>query len=392
MSGSGSERTRIVHAGRTPERQAGAVNPPVYHASTILFPTVADLLAPPKHPLETVRYGRRGTPSTFAFQEAVAELEGGDRCLSYPSGLAAITGTFLAFLETGDHVLIADTVYGPTRAVANGLLARMGVETTFYDPAVGSGIADLIRPETKLVFTEAPGSLTFEMMDIPAVAAAARARGVTVAMDNTWASPHFFKPFDHGVDVAIQAATKYIVGHSDAMLGTVTVKDSHFEPLYKAWEQLGYAAAPDDIYLAQRGLRTLAVRLDQHQKTALELARWFQSRPEVERVLYPALETDPGHAIWKRDFLGASGLFGVVLKPVSREALAAMLDNMAYFAMGYSWGGYESLMIPAFPQKLRTATRWDADGPLLRIHAGLEDVADLIGDLEAGFARLAAAG
>jgi cystathionine beta-lyase len=380
------DATLVTVAGRDPERQHGVVNPPVYHASTILFPSVAALEA--ARPRQGTYYGRYGTPTTAALEEAVAELEGGHRSIVVGSGKTAITSMMLALLRAGDHVLVADTVYGPTRHFCTGTLARYGVATTFYDPGLGAGIAELIRPETRLVFTESPGSLTFEMQDTPAIAAAAHARGCLVAMDNTWASPLFCKPFQLGVDISIQAATKYIGGHSDLMMGVVTATEAAYEQLWRGMLEVATASAPDDCYLALRGLRTLAARLERHQRSALVVAEWLAARPEVRKVLYPALPTDPGHAIWKRDFSGASGLFGLVLEPCSKAALAAMLDGMQLFGMGYSWGGYESLLIPTRPETSRTATPWTEDGPTLRIHVGLEDPTDLLRDLEAGFTRL----
>jgi cystathionine beta-lyase len=380
------DATRVTVAGRDPERQHGVVNPPVYRASTILFPSVAALEA--AKPRQGTYYGRYGTPTTAALEEALAELEGGHRAIVVGSGKTAITSMLLALLRAGDHLLVADTVYGPTRQFCAGTLARFGVATTFYDPLIGAGIAELIRPETQLVFTESPGSLTFEMQDTPAIAAAAHARGCLVAMDNTWASPLFCKPFELGVDISVQAATKYVGGHSDLMMGVVTATEAAYDRLWRGMLEVATASAPDDCYLALRGLRTLAARLERHQRSALLVAEWLAGRAEVRKVLYPALPDDPGHAIWKRDFRGASGLFGLILEPCSKTAVTAMLDGMELFGMGYSWGGYESLLIPTRPETSRTATPWTEDGPTLRIHVGLEDHGDLIRDLEAGFARL----
>lgn len=385
--------TLITHAGNRPADHHGIVNPPVYHASTILFPTVAALEDSVRHLDDPgrVHYGRYGTPTTFAFEQAVAQLEGGGQAIALPSGLAAITVALTAFLKAGDHLLMVDTVYGPARKFCDGLLTRFGVETSYYDPAAGAGIAESLRQNTRVVYLEAPGSLTFEMQDVKAIAAAAHAAGAVVVMDNTWATPLFFKPFRYGVDVTVHAATKYIVGHSDAMLGIVVTRDELFRTLKATAHGFGHAAAPDDCYLGLRGLRTLAVRLRRHQENGLALARWLRQRPEVARVLHPALEDDPGHRLWKQYFTGASGLFGVVLKPVAKAALAAMLDGMTLFGMGFSWGGYESLILPVRPEAVRSATSWNATGPTLRIHAGLEDPQDLIADLERGFDRLNAA-
>ncbi len=385
--------TLLVTEGRDPESHSGSVNPPVYHASTILFPSLAAQDAAEKNRYETIYYSRHGTPTTFALQDAVAKIEGGAKGQVAPSGVAAIATALTAFLQQGEHVLVPDNAYGPTRAFCDKSLSRMGVEVTYYDPLVGADIAGLIRDNTKVVFTESPGSLTFEVQDIPAIAEAAHAHGAVLIHDNTWASPLLFKSFEHGVDVSVHSATKYILGHSDAMLGvTVTTADAYL-PLKRNTALFGQCAGPDDVFLALRGLRTLSVRMARHQENATVVARWLQSRPEVDRVLYPALEDDPGHTLWKRDFRGASGLFGVVLaRPFERPALAAMLDNMTLFGMGFSWGGFESLMTLSDLSHERTTTRWDAPGPLLRLHIGLEDTDDLIADLEAGFARLTAAG
>lgn len=384
--------TLLVSTGRDPRANHGVVNPPVYHASTIVFPTVAELHASQKQrdPKKT-RYGRHGTPTTFALEEAVAALEGGAQTITLGSGVAAITATLTAFVKSGDHLLVVDSVYGPTRRFCETVLKRFGVSTTYYDPRIGAGIAKLIQPNTRLIFLEAPGSLTFEMQDVPAITAAARQAKVVTAMDNTWATPLFFRPLAHGVDVSILSATKYIAGHSDLMMGLITTTADAYLPVRRAVEDLGGSAAPDDCYLALRGLRTLSVRLERHQQNGLKLARWFQARPEVARVLHPGLPDDPGHALWRRDFAGASGLFGMELKPVPEKAVEAMLDGLELFGMGYSWGGFESLILPTDPRPYRSAVPWTAAGPLIRVHAGLEDPEDLIADLEAGFARLRAA-
>jgi cysteine-S-conjugate beta-lyase len=389
------EETTIIHAGRHPERHEGAVNPPVFHASTVLSKSVEEHRRRRREwqeDLPVTFYGRFGTPTTHALQEALTTLEGGYRCVLYPSGLAACAGALLAYVSSGDHVLMADTVYGPTRALAGGILKRFGVAATFFDPLVGRGIESLMRPETRVVYLESPGSLTFEVQDVPAIAEVARRRGVTVIMDNTWGTPVFFKPFAHGVDVSVQSATKYIVGHADAMLGAVTCTREAWPRLKSSTYELGQTAGPEDVYLAQRGLRTLAVRLKAHWQAAVSLAEWIARQREVERVLYPALPGDPGHAIWKRDFTGACGLFGVVLKEgMSEKALAAMIDGLELYGIGSSWGGYESLIVPFDPREARTATQWPHKGPCFRIHAGLESVDDLIADLDAGFGRLRAA-
>ncbi|HVH77548.1 MAG TPA: cystathionine beta-lyase [Stellaceae bacterium] len=382
--------TLIAHLGRHPEAQHGAVNPPVYHASTILSANMAEWEAKrdPKKRFDVVRYGLLGTPTTFALEEALAKIEGGWRAMLMSSGLAAITAPLQALLAQGDHLLMADSCYGPARNFCDKVLSRCGVETTYYDPLVGEGIARLMRPNTKVVYLESPGSLTFEVQDVPAIAAAAHKKGAKVLMDNTWGTPLFFRSFEHGVDVSIHAATKYIVGHSDAMLGAVVTNEENWLPVRTAAADLGHCAGPDDVYLALRGLRTMSVRLERQQKNALTVARWLQTRPEVSRVLYPALPEDPGHALWKRDFLGAASLFGVVLRPVAQEAVYAMIDALDLFGIGASWGGFESLIQPNHPERIRTATRWQAEGPCVRLHIGLEDPEDLIADLAQGFARL----
>jgi cystathionine beta-lyase len=387
------DATRATHAGRRPHENHGVVNPPVYHASPILSPTLAAL-----RELDAVEdadgttYGVHGTPGTFAFEEAVAALEGGFRTRLASTGLLACAAPLLCYLSAGDHLLMVDTCYGPTRRFCNKMLKRMGIETTFYDPLIGGAIRDLIRPETKVVFTESPGSLTFEVQDIPAIVAEAKQRGCIVMMDNTWASPLYFKPLEHGVDVSINAVTKYISGHSDLVMGAVTTTEQAYPPLREGWKQMGLNGSPDDTYLAMRGLRTLAVRMPQHWKNGLILAEWLAGRTEVAEVLHPALPGAPGHDLWKRDFLGASSLFGYVLHPeFSSEAqLAALHDGLELFGMGASWGGFESLMKPSkipygaifWPRPGRP------QGQLIRIHAGLEDTGDLIADLDAGFARM----
>jgi len=384
--------TRVVHSGSHPGEQHGAVNPPVYHASTILSATVAEWQEQGRQRARDVvgtYYGRIGTPTTHALEEALTELEGGHRTLLYPSGLAACTGALSSFLRAGDHALIADCVYGPTRHFAEAFLSRFGVQTEYFDPLIGAGIAARMRPNTRVVYLESPGSHSFEVQDVPAIAAAAHAAGAVVLLDNTWATPLYFKAFQHGVDVSVQAATKYIVGHSDAMLGSVTASEAHWPALRDTYVQLGFSAAPDDVYLGLRGLRTLAIRLQRHWDTGVRLAQWIASQPEVERVLHPALPDDPGHALWRRDFRGASGLFGVRLKAaVPQRALHALIDSLRLFGLGASWGGFESLVIPTDLRKVRTAVPWTHAGPAFRVHAGLEAAEDLIADLERGFGQL----
>jgi cystathionine beta-lyase len=383
------KETVLATAGRDTKAQKGFVNPPVVHGSTVLYPTADDLHA---HRGE-YQYGRRGTPTTKALQEAMIALEGA-QCAGVgiaPSGLAAITTTLLAVLKAGDHLLVCDNAYRPTRNFCNGVLARYGVETTYFDPLIGSGIGQLFKANTRAVLVEAPGSQSFEMPDIPVIASVAQARGALVIDDNTWATPLFHRSLDQGVDISIQAATKYIGGHSDIMFGTISANSKAWPMVADAIQLLGVCAGPDDVFLAIRGLRTLAVRLAQHYRSGLEIARWLGKRPEVNRVLHPALETDPGHAIWKRDFTGASGLFSVVLNPATQNAVDALLNSLELFGMGYSWGGFESLIIPFDCASYRTATQWQPGGPSLRLHVGLENVEDLKTDLARGFAAFNAA-
>ncbi|HRX36638.1 MAG TPA: cystathionine beta-lyase [Aestuariivirga sp.] len=376
-----SPQTRLVAAGRD-YAEHGFVNPAVYHGSTVLFPS-AHALHDRSQPYV---YGRRGTPTSRAVEDAVALVEGGHKAKVTPSGMAAISTALLAFLKTGDHLLMVDTVYNPARQFCDGLLKGLGVETTYYDPLIGRGIAGLIRPNTRVVYCESPGSQTMEVQDIPAIVEAAHKAGALVIFDNTWGAGHYFKAFEHGCDISIQAATKYLVGHSDAMMGTVTCTAETWPQLKESYEQMGMFAGPDDMYLTLRGIHTLDVRLERHMKNAIKVAEWLRGRTEVETVLYPALSNAPGHDLWKRDFKGACGLFSIVLKPCSREAVAAFLDRLTLFGMGYSWGGYESLAIPFVP--VRTATEWTAHVPGLRFHIGLEAADDLIADLAEGFAAL----
>jgi cysteine-S-conjugate beta-lyase len=386
--------TKAIHLGRHPERFEGAVNTPVFRASTILSETVAEWEQKKRDRAGEkpgTYYGLMGTPTKHLLEEALAELEGGYKCQIYPSGLAACTIPLLGYVSAGDHVLVTDSVYGPTRRFCDQQLKRLGVTTTYYDPRIGSGIAGLMQPNTRLVFVESPGSLTFEMQDIPAIAAAAHERGAVVMMDNTWGTPLYFKPFEHGVDVSIQATTKYVVGHSDVIMGSVTCTKAAWPALKAVTTDYGQTAAPDDCYLAARGLRTMAMRLERHWQSGVALAQWIAARPEVERVLHPALPGDPGHALWKRDFRGACGLFGVVLKPMRVEARDALLDALELYGIGASWGGFESLAMPFDLKGMRSATRWPDAGPCFRIHAGLEHIDDLIADMAQGFTRLRAA-
>jgi cystathionine beta-lyase len=382
--------TRLVTGGRQPSAYHGFVNPPVYHASTVLYPSAEDFIARRSRFV----YGRRGTPTSEALESALRELEGPD-CVGVallPSGLAAISTALLSLLNAGDHLLVTDNVYEPTRKFCNGVLTRYGITTTYFDPLIGAGIAELMRPNTRAVFIESPGSLSFEISDVPAIAAAAHAKGAMVLMDNTWATPLYFRALEKGIDLSIQAGTKYIGGHSDVMLGAVSANEAAWARLRDTSHLLGLCVGPDDMYLGLRGLRTLGVRLAQHHSAGIKVARWLERRPEVVRVLHPALESFPGYAVWRRDFSGACGLFSFVFKPVPEKSVHAFLNELRLFGIGASWGAFESLAIPFDCSKVRTATRWAPGGPTVRLHIGLEDVDDLIGDLERGFAALAADG
>ncbi len=374
--------TIATHVGRMSREHFGVVNTPVYRASTILYRNLASVESGDAPYI----YGRLGTPTSRSLEEAVTALEGGVRTVLCPSGTNAITTAILSVCSAGDHLLMTDNCYGPTRSFCEKSLTRLGVETSFYDPLTGGNIEELFRSNTRAVFCESPGSLTFEVQDVPAIAHVAHARGASVLLDNTWATPLYFDAFAHGADLSIQAVTKYVGGHADVMLGYVTANTTHAEQLADTHSGLGLYASGDDCFLALRGLRTMPVRLKCHEETGIKLARWLDSRSEVTRVLHPALESNPGHPIWKRDFTGASGLFGVELAPVTKAALAAFFDGLECFGIGYSWGGYESLIVPAHFH--RSVRPFPARGPLLRVHAGLEDPNDLLADLENGFERM----
>ena len=380
--GKESKDTALTRLGRESAHHYGAVNTPVYRASTILYPDVAALDARAM----AFGYGRRGNPTVRSFEDAIGALEGASRVALVPSGLSAATSALTAVLSAGDHLLMVDSCYGPTRSFCDNVLKRFGIETTYYDPLIGAGVAALFKPNTRAVFCESPGSLTFEVQDVPAIATAAHAHGAAVLLDNTWATPLYFNALAHGVDLSIQAVTKYIGGHADVMMGYIAANESYAERLTAYHNTAGLYVSGDDCFLALRGLRTLSVRLQRHQATATALARWLQDRPEVSRVLYPPLQGDPGHALWTRDFTGGCGLFGVVLKSVRKRAVDALIDGLKHFGIGFSWGGYESLIVPSHLH--RTAAPFKAEGPLIRIHAGLEDPADLITDLTEGFGRL----
>ena len=375
--------TRLAHAGNDPADYYGFVNPPVVHASTVLFPNAATM----ENRAQKYTYGTRGTPTTDALCAAIDELEGSAGTILVPSGLAAVTVPFLAYLSAGDHALIVDSVYHPTRHFCDTMLKRLGVTVEYYDPMIGAGIEALIKPNTKLVHTEAPGSNTFEMQDIPAIAAAAHKHGAVVTMDNTWATPLYFRPLDFGVDVSIHAATKYPAGHSDVLFGTVSANATHWEQLLEAQITLGTCASPDDSYQVLRGLRTMGVRLERHQESALELARWLEGVDGVSRVLHPALPSFPGHDLWKRDFKGASGIFSIVLDGVAADRhkakAHAFLDALGLFGLGYSWGGFECLAVHVNLSDRRVA-KGPTEGPVLRLQIGLEDVKDIRADIERG--------
>ncbi len=378
------QATRLVGAGRDPSEQFGYVNTPIYRGSTVLYPDAENFLKRNAR----FTYGTKGTPTTNSLEVAWSELSGAAGTVLVPSGLAAIVVALFSCLKAGDHMLVPDSVYRPTRNFCDTVLKKFGVETTYYDPLVGADIGKLFKPNTRAVFTEAPGSLSFEMQDIPAIAKAAHARDAIVLMDNTWATPLFFPPHERGVDIAIEAGTKYLGGHSDLLMGLVSANDHCWKDLRTTFDTMAICTGPEDAFLALRGLRTMRVRLLHHQQSALTVAKWFAARPEVARVLHPALESDPGHAIWKRDFLGASGLFSIVLKPVPDAAAHVFINALTLFGIGASWGGFESLAIPFDCAQFRTATKWNAEGPCIRFHIGLEDVGDLIADLEQAFVAM----
>jgi cystathionine beta-lyase len=379
--------TLLARTGRDPARYQGMVNTPVFRTSTVIFPDRETYEARGGDDYKKVRYGLSGTPTTFALEEAVAQMEGGHAAVALPSGLAAIAVALWAFLKSGDHLLVPDPVYAPTRTFCDRRLEPNGIEIEYYDPLIGAGIGKLIKPNTRAIFCEAPGSLTFEMQDIPAIAAVAHARGIPVLADTTWGTPYFFRSFEKGVDVSIHAATKYIAGHSDVVMGMIVANERHWLTVRRAVADYGYGVSPDDCYLALRGFRTIGVRMKQQMVNALKVARWLQSRREVKRVIYPALEGDSGHALWKRDFSGAASLFSFVLTAGEQQA-TAFLNALELFGIGSSWGGFESLAIVAQIAQYRTATTWEPGGPTIRLHIGLEDPDDLIADLERGFAAL----
>ena len=385
--------TRIVQGGRRARSKPGTVNLPVTRASTVLFENLADLEAVQArfNADEVVpTYGIVNMPLRAALEELMCELEGGHRAVTLPSGLAAVTVAILSCVKAGDHMLMVDSVYGPARSVCERTLKRFGVETTYYDPLIGAGIAELMLPNTTLVYVESPGSHTFEVQDIPAIATAAHARGAMVVCDNAWATGLYFPAIEHGCDLVVQPVTKYPGGHSDVLVGAIVANERAWPMLRATSYDLGQTTSPDDIFLAIRGMRTLEVRLARHQQSALTVARWLATQSQVKRVLYPALESDPGHALWKRDFKGATGLFAIELVPGEKKQVAAFVDGLKLFGLGYSWGGFESLVVPANLRHGRAVRPWTG-GPLIRLSIGLEDPADQIADLEAGLARYSAA-
>ncbi len=381
--------TKVVHGGRNPAFTHGIVNPPVYHASTCVFETVADFEAACANPDAGLYYARRGTPTVWALEAALLDIEPGSAGVKVcSSGVAAITVALLTVLKSGDHILISDSAYEPTRTLANGLLKRMNIESSYYDPAIGAGIAALFKPNTRAVWLESPGSLTFEVQDVPAIAAVAHGHDACVIMDNTWATPLLFAAHEHGVDISMQSLSKYVCGHSDLLMGGLSANAAWWPRLKATFLAMGQCAGPDDVYLALRGLRTLAVRLKQHEQSALAVAHWCNAHAYITQVLHPAMPTAEGHALWQRDFLGSSGLFSIQLKPGGD--VAAMLDGMAHFSMGFSWGGFESLALPCrFNKANRSLKFWDNSGPIIRLHIGLENVDDLLADLDSGLQRYA---
>jgi cystathionine beta-lyase len=388
MSDKRKPATDVAHVGRRPAEHLGAVNTPVYRATTILFDTLADLEAAERGDYPGVTYGLHGLPTVTDLQAAVSALEGGHASLAVASGLAAITLAFIGTVNAGDHVLVTDAVYGPTRRFCDNQLKRFGIEVSYYHPLAGEAIERDFRPNTRLVFAESPGSLTFEVQDIPAIARVAHARGALLMLDNTWATPLGFAPFAHGVDIALHAGTKYIGGHSDVLVGVIDCSEATYPRLHRLWTDMGVTLSSDDAFLALRGLRTLAVRLERHTQSGLRIAHWLREQPEVAEVIYPALPGSRGHELWKRDFTGACGLFGVALKPAPKARVSALLDGMRLFRMGWSWGGFESLIIPANVERAKRTFAWQVEGPYLRLHVGLESADDLIADLADGLARL----
>jgi cysteine-S-conjugate beta-lyase len=391
------ESTKIIHLGRDTNEQGWMVNPPIHQTSTVVFPTLKDLQYAERgysdndlvKPYE-LKYGRYGTQTNFSLEKAIAEIEGGYNSFITSSGAAAINTALIAFLGKGDHVLVVDSVYSPTRGFSDKFLKKFGIETTYYDPSIGEGIKDLIQENTKVIFMESPGSLSFEIQDVPLICKIAKEHNIVTIVDNSWASGIYFKPLEHGADISVTAVTKYLNGHSDVIMGAIIIKEKHFSAIYESFRYMASSAAPFAAYLAQRGLRTVKIRMDHCSKSALEIAKWLETRDEIEKVFYPALKSDAGHELWKRDFTGAAGLFSIVLdRKYSDNALSNMVDNLELYGMGYSWGGYESLILPFNANSVRSATKWQyGDNTCLRINIGLEDAGDLKLDLERGLNRL----
>ena len=382
-----SQETVLTHTGRHTDHQFGFVNTPVYRGSTVIFRTLDEL----ESTAPRYDYGRTGNPSGRAVEDVVSALEGATGTALAPSGLAAISVALLSQLRAGDHLLVTDSAYQPTRRVANGVLKRVGIETDYYDPRIGAGIERLFTARTRAIWVESPGSLTFEVQDLPAIVAAAAPRGIAVLVDNSWATPLNHRPLEMGADIVVHAGTKMFVGHSDAMFGTVSANARTWKAVRDTHLQLGICASPDDAFLAARGLRTLAIRMREHGERSTALAQWLEQQEGVSQVYHPALPSHPDHALYLRDFSGAGSIFGVRLGPAPRAALAAMLDGLQLFGMGWSWGGYESLILPVHPERMRTAVAWTTPGNMLRIHVGLEGVEDLKSDLAAGLERYRAA-
>lgn len=380
--------TQLLHFGTANEHYGGIVNLPPHRGSTILFPTLEAFEQADAGKCPFPPYGRYGTPSTLSLEEAFAKMTGGDQAIALASGMAAIAVSIFAFVGSGDHLLMVDTAYGPTRRLCDQQLAKLGVEVTYYDPTIGAGIADLMQDNTKLVYCESPGSLTFEMQDIPAISQVAHAKGAVVVADCTWATPLYFDAFAHGVDVIMHSATKYMSGHSDLVMGALSCKEEHHKALLHAYRNYGASPSADNCYLALRGLKTMKIRIEKQQENTMHIIEWLQGQPEVERILYPQLPDDPGHALFKRDMTGGASLFGVLLKDGPHDKLSAMINGLELFGLGYSWGGFESLVITFDANRCRSATRWNHEGHNLRFHIGLEHPEDLIKDLDAGFKRL----
>jgi cysteine-S-conjugate beta-lyase len=379
------QNTILTHAGSKPAEYHGAVNVPPHRMSTIVFNTYEEFEKVPNVPFS---YGRAGTPTSAAFEEAIAKIEGAYKSVATCSGLSAILVALVAFAQQGDHILLTDNCYGPGRKTCEEILRKFGVDVEYFPPMIGADVAKLFRPNTKLVFMEAPGSLTFEVQDIGAITEVARHAGIKTAIDNSWGTPLFFRPIDLGIDVSVMAATKYIAGHSDVMLGVVSTNEEAWKPIKRAALMLGLCGGSEELYLGTRGLRTLHVRLPHHQKSALDIAAWLQQQPQVKRLLHPAFPSCPGHENWKKYYTGSTGTFGIILHETRREKIANMLDGMEIFRMGFSWGGFESLLFPEQPKPIRTAQKWEETGFSLRLHIGLEDAEDLKADLADGLKRL----